>query len=133
MPAWSAAARRLAGRSVVHVLGAVVVMGGWAAFANRSHGAAAMLTAAVVQAAASAGVTYTLKTSLEAMAGRLDGVAALVVPPTVSCAVVLLVLVTAHRLGGTRALWSTIAVPYAASSTYAWVYAGLLASRRRAA
>ena len=126
------AARRLAGRSAVHVAGAVVVMGGWAAFANRAHGAAAMLTAAVVQAAASAGVTYTLKTSLEAMARRLDGVAAFVVPPAVSCAVVLLVLVSAHRLAGTRALWSTIAIPYAASSTYAWVYAALLGGRRRA-
>jgi hypothetical protein len=66
------------------------------------------------------------------MARRLYGTAALVVPPTVSCALVLLVLVTAHRLAGTRALWSTIAIPYAASSTYAWVYAALLASRRRA-
>ncbi len=132
MAAIGSALRRLAGRSAVHVAGAVVVMGGWAAFANRAHGAAAMLTAAVVQAAASAAVTYTLKTSLEAMARRLDGVAAFVVPPSVSCAVVLLVLVTAHRLAGTRALWSTIAIPYAASSTYAWVYAALVASRRRA-
>ena len=121
--------RELAGRSVVHVGGAVVVMGSWAAFANRAHGAAAMATAAVVQAAASAGVTYTLKTSLEAMARRLGRVAALVVPPTVSCGVVLLVLLSAHHLAGTRALWSTIALLYAASSTYAWVYAALLASR----
>jgi ABC-type sulfate transport system permease subunit len=74
-------------------------------------------------------VTYSLKTSLEAMARRVRGVLAIVVPPTITCGVVLVLLIAAHRLAGTRELWSTIAVPYAASSTYAWVYALLLARR----
>lgn len=119
----------LAGRSSVHVAGAVTVMGSWAAIANRAHGAAAALMAGLVQAAASALVAYTLKTSLEAMARRLRGRVALVVPPTITCAVVLALLIVAHRLAGTRELWSTIAVPYAASSAYAWIYTLLLVHR----
>ena len=122
-------ARRLGGRTAVHVAGAVVVMGSWAAVANRAHGAAAALTAGLAQAAASAFVTYTLKTSLEAMARRLRGARALVIPPAITCAVVLALLVAVHRLAGTRELWSTIAVPYAASSSYAWIYTLLLARR----
>lgn len=131
-PTWTSRARALAGKTSVHVGSAVVVMSGWAAFANRAHGTAPMLTAAVVQGAASALVTFTLKTALEAMARRLAGVPALVVPPTVSCVVVLALLVAAHRLAGTHELWSTIALPYAASSTYAWAYTALVARRRTA-
>jgi hypothetical protein len=124
---WANRLRGLAGRTSVHVVAAVVVMGGWAVAANRAHGASAALTAGLVQSAASALVTYTLKTSLETMARGLHGKLAVFVPPTVTCAVVLALLVTAHRLAGTRELWSTIAVPYAASSAYAWIYTVLLA------
>jgi hypothetical protein len=105
----------------------MAVMGGWAAVANRAHGASAALTAGLAQAAASAIVTYTLKTALETMARRLRGRLAVFVPPTVTCCVVLALLVAAHRLAGTRELWSTIAIPYAASSAYAWIYMYLLA------
>ncbi len=103
----------------------MAVMGGWAAFANRVHGTSAALRPALVQAAASALVTYTLKTSLDAMARRFRGVAAFVVPPTASCMVVLTLMVVAHRLAGTRELWTTIAIPYTASSAYAWIYTAL--------
>jgi hypothetical protein len=45
---------------------------------------------------------------------------------------VLALLVAAHRLAGTRELWSTIALPYAASSAYAWIYVVLVVRRRSA-
>lgn len=122
----------LAERTSTHVAGAVAVMGGWAAFANRAHGGAASFRAGLVQMLVSAVVTFTLKTALEAMTSRLRGVAAFVVPPLVTCSAVLGLLVTAHRLAGTRELWSTIAIPYAASSAYAWISVFILARRRDA-
>ena len=105
-------------------------MGSWAALANRAHGVARALTAASAQGVASALMTFTLKSALEAMAGRLKGALAFLVPPTVSCAVVFVLLVAVHLLAGTRELWSTISIPYAASSAYAWIYTGILARRR---
>lgn len=120
----------LASRSSVHIGSAIVVMGGWAAFANRTHGVRPALVAGLVQGGASALVTFALKRSLEAMSGRLQGTLAFVVPPTVSCAAVLMLLVVAHRLAGTHELWSTISIPYAASSTYAWIYTAILVTRR---
>ena len=128
----SASIADLAGRTWTHVVGAVVVMGLWATFANRAHGPAAALWAGVTQAAVSACVTFTLRTALETMAQRLRGAAAFTVPPLVSCTVVLALLVAAHRLAGTRELWSTIALPYAASSAYAWIYVVLVVRRRSA-
>ncbi|MEO8603190.1 MAG: hypothetical protein ABI629_11495 [bacterium] len=105
-------------------------MGSWAALANRAHGVASAVTAGLVQGTASALVTLTLKTSLEAMSARLNGRFALLVPPTVTCVVVFVLLVAAHHLAGTRELWWTIAIPYAASSAYSWIYTALLVRRR---
>jgi len=120
----------LAGRSSIHVGSAVVVMGSWAAFANRAHGVRPAVVAGLVQGGASALVTFTLKSSLEAMSARLKGALALVVPPTISCTVVLILLVVVHRLAGTHELWSTISIPYGASSAYAWIYTAILESGR---
>ena len=64
------------------------------------------------------------------MARRLKGTLAFLVPPTVSCSVALALLVAAHLLAGTRELWSTISIPWAASSAYAWIYTALLVRRR---
>ena len=120
----------LAGRSSIHIGSAVVVMGSWAAFANRAHGVRAAVVAGLVQGGASALVTFALKSSLEAMSGRLKGTLAFVVPPTVSCTVILILLVVAHRLAGTHELWSTISIPYAASSAYGWIYTAILVRGR---
>jgi len=126
--------KALAGRTSVHVACAMIVMGGWAAVANHAHGAGAAFRAAVVQAGASAVVTLTLKTSLETMAAWFRRSLAFFVPPTITCCAVLFFLIVAHRAAGTHELRATIAIPYAASSVYAWVYSGLLmASRRKAA
>jgi hypothetical protein len=116
----------LARSSAVHVAFAFLAMGGWALFANRAHPAGAMLLAGLVQGAISAAITLALKRALEAMAARLGGAAAFIVPPAITCVVVLAVLVGAHRLAGTPEIWATIAVPYAVSSAYAWIYTASL-------
>lgn len=120
----------LAEKSSVHVGSAAIVMGAWAAMANRAHGVTGALAAGLVQGAASALVTFSLKRSLERMSRALTGSVAFWLPPTVSCTVVLILLVTVHRLAGTRELWSTISIPYAASSAYGWIYTALLVRQR---
>jgi hypothetical protein len=123
----SSAVAGLARSGAVHGAVAFLAMGAWAAFANRGHGPEAMALAGGVQGAISCVITLILKRSLEAMFARLAGPAALIVPPLVTMAVVLAVLVTIHRLAGTPEVWTTIAVPYAVSSTYAWIYTLTLA------
>jgi len=125
---------RLARASWAHVAFAFLAMGGWALFANRTHGMARAAPAALLQGILSAGLTFGIKRGLEALFGRLNGLAALAVPPMTSCVIVLALLVAAHTLAGTPEIWATIAVPYAVSSTYAFVYtASLFMVRRRGA
>jgi hypothetical protein len=125
-------AAKIAGSTPVHIAVAAVAMGGWAAFANSGYPPMKQALAALVQGALSGTITFVLKRSLEAMSRRLRLAIAWLVPPLVTCAVVLAVLVGAHLAAGTPAIWRTIAVPYAVSSLYAWVYAfGIYASRRR--
>ncbi|HEY0648600.1 hypothetical protein [Phenylobacterium sp.] len=123
----SSAVAGLARSGAVHGAVAFLAMGAWAAFANRGHGPGAMALAGVVQGAISCVITLILKRSLEAMFARLSGPAAVLVPPLVTMAVVLAVLVTIHRLAGTPEVWTTIAVPYTVSSAYAWIYTATLA------
>ena len=123
---------KLARSTFTHVGFAALAMGGWAAFANQAHGPVRALIAGGVQGLLSGAITFFLKRSLEAMAARLPLGLAWLVPPLVTCAVVLAVLVTAHTLAHTPEVWRTIAVPYAVSSAYAWIYAAsLVAGRRR--
>ena len=126
----SSAVAGLARSGAVHGAFAFLAMGAWAAFANRGHGLEAMAMAGVIQGAISCAITLILKRSLEAMFARLAGSAAVIVPPLVTMAVVLAVLVTIHTLTGTPEVWATIAVPYTVSSSYAWIYT--LALRRMA-
>jgi len=121
----------LARSTLAHVAVAWLAMGAWAVFANHSHGMGRALVAGLVQGTLSGAITFGLKRSLEAMAERLAGPAALVVPPLVTCVVVLLVLLGAHHLAGTPEVWKTIAVPYAVSSSYAWIYSFTLFRDRR--
>ena len=118
--------------TALHVAVAAVAMGSWAAFANAGAGAAAMTRAALAQAAISGGITLGLKRALEAMGAAWRDPLALVLPPLVTCAVTLAVLVGVHTAAGTANLWRTIALPYAVSSTYAWGYS-LALFRARAA
>lgn len=118
---------------MVHVAIAALAMGGWAAFANQAHGAVRLMLAGAIQGLLSGAITFFLKRALEAMAVRLPLAVAWLVPPLITCVVVLAVLVAAHTFAGTPEIVRTIAVPYAVSSAYAWIYAfGLFTSRRRA-
>lgn len=123
----SSAVAGLARSGAVHGTFAFVAMGAWAAFANRGHGFEAMALAFVIQGAISCVITLILKRSLEAMFARLHGPVAIAAPPLVTMTVVLAVLFTIHKLAGTPEIWTTIAVPYAVSSSYAWIYTLALA------
>lgn len=113
------------------MLFAFLAMGGWAVFANRGSGPGHALKAGLVQGLLSAGLTFLIKRGLEAPFRRLTGPLALILPPALSCALVLCLLVSAHTLAGTPEIWVTIAAPFAVSSTYAFVYTASL-SRLRA-
>jgi len=129
----SSAVAGLARSGAVHGAVAFLAMGAWAAFANRGYGPAAMALAGVVQGTISCIITLILKRSLEAMFARLGGVTAVLLPPVVTMAVVLAVLLAIHRLAGTPEIWTTIAVPYTVSSSYAWIYILALASMAKRA
>ncbi len=119
---------------MTHVAFAFLAMGGWAVFANWPHGAERALLAGLVQGTLSGLLTLGLKRFLEAAVGRLSGLWAAIIPPVLTCAGVLAILLTAHRLAGTPNVWATISVPYAVSSSYAWIYSVMLVMvRRRAA
>jgi hypothetical protein len=118
--------QRLAGSTVAHVAVAALAMGGWALFANRAHGLAAATPPALAQGAMSGLITLGLKRALEAMAGRFPGALAYLVPPSLTAAAILLVLVAVHRLIGTPEIARTIAVPWSVSTLYAFTYTAAL-------
>jgi hypothetical protein len=124
--------QRWAHSSAAHVGFAFFAMGGWAVFANRGAGAGHAALAGVVQGTISGAITLGLKRFLEMASQRLPGGWAAIVPPLISCAVILALLVTAHRLAGTRQLWTTISIPYAVSSSYAFIYTAMILRRRQA-
>ncbi len=115
--------------TAVHVALGGLAMAGWAAFANREHPLPDLLLAAVVQGALSALITLVMKRGLEAGFRRMEGWAARLVPPLLSCLTIAGVLFAAHSLAGTPEVWATLAVPWTVSTTYAFVY---VASLRRA-
>ena len=108
--------------TALHVGFAFVVMGGWAAFANRGHGPEAMALAGLTQGTLSGLITLVLKRGLEAGHARLTGWAARWVPPMVSCVTIAAVLMVLHRLAGTPEILKTIAVPWTVSTLYAFIY-----------
>ena len=105
-------------------------MGGWALLANSGHGLAAALPPAAGQGVMSGLITLGLKRALEAMSGRFPGPLAYLAPPVITAAVILAVLVGVHRLIGTPEIARTIAVPWAVSTLYAFLYTAALARRR---
>jgi hypothetical protein len=114
---------RLSQSSAVHMLGAFLLMGGWAAFANSGHAMPAPLVAGLVQGGLSAAITLFLKRAIEALARRLDGLAALVVPPALAFVASASLLSAIHRLAGTPEILATIALPLAVATSYAALYA----------
>ena len=116
---------KLARASVVHVTVAFVAMGGWTLFANRAHGAAAMVPA-LVQGTISGLITLVLKRVLEAFSVRLSGPLAYLLPPLATGSVILALLIGVHRLIGTPEILATIAVPWSVSTGYAILYTAAL-------
>jgi hypothetical protein len=108
--------------TLAHVGFAFFAMGGWALFANRNHPLGDALLAGVVQGTISALLTLGLKTFLEWFNARLRGLAALLVPPLITAATILTILVSAHTLAGTPEILATIAVPFTVSTSYAIIY-----------
>lgn len=126
--------QRLLKSSLVHVAFGFLLMGGWALFANRSHGLAAAWLPALAQGVLSGALTGALKKTLETLDGRFAGPLAFVIPPTVTAGSILALLVLVHRLIGTPELVATIAFPWSVSTLYAFLYnAGLVRARRSAA
>ena len=117
--------------SVTHVAFAFLAMGGWAVFANHTHGPQRAAIAGLAQGTVSGLLTLGLKRFLEAAAARLPDLAAAILPPAITCAAVLAILLIVHHLAGTPNVWATISVPYAVSSSYAWIYSALLVLGRR--
>ncbi len=115
----------LARASAVHVGVAFGAMGGWALFANRAHGAAA-IAPALVQGTISGLITLVLKRVLEAFSARLGGPLAYVLPPLATASVILALLVAVHTLIGTPEILATIAVPWSVSTGYAILYTAAL-------
>ena len=109
---------------------AFLAMGGWALFANRAHGAAA-LPPALAQGALSGAITFVLKRVLEALAARLTGWAAYIGPPLITASVILALLAGVHTLIRTPEIAATIAVPWSVSSLYAIIYTAVLVRERR--
>lgn len=101
-------------------------MGGWALFANRSHGMAGAAGPALAQGVMSGLITLALKRTLETLAGRFKGALAYVVPPAITATTVLAVLVAVHALIGTPEIAATIAVPWTVSTLYAFGYTATL-------
>lgn len=118
--------RDLARSSVVHVAVAFLAMGGWAMFANRAHALPQPLVAGIVQGALSGVITLFLKRMIEAIARRLAGVAALVLPPLIAVALSLAILTTIHTLAGTPEILTTIALPVGVTALYSTLYAAAL-------
>jgi hypothetical protein len=114
--------RALAGNGAVHVAFAFLAMGGWAVFANRLHPMPRPLVAGFVQGTISAVLTLYLKSVIDALAHRLNGLTALYAPPAIACLTSTALLVAVHAASGTPEILRTIALPLVVSTTYAAVY-----------
>ncbi|MCO6384962.1 hypothetical protein [Oceanicola sp. 502str15] len=119
----------LADSSLAHAGAGAALMGGWAFYANSGHPMPAPLLAALVQGAMTAAITYGLKRVQEALVPRLPGVAGLVMPPLVCCAISFGLLFAIHSLAGTPEVLATLAVPTTVATLYACLYTWRLWSR----
>jgi hypothetical protein len=113
---------RLAKSTAVHTVSAFLLMGGWAFYANYTHGTRDASQAAVVQGLLSGGITFTLKKALDWLSARFPGIWGLIAPPLIACSVSFCVLTGSHWLAGTPEILATIAVPFSVAFLYAWGY-----------
>ena len=101
-------------------------MGGWAFYANYTHGAWDASEAAVIQGSLSAALTFTLKKALDWLSARFGGIWDLIAPPFIACSVTLSILASVHWLAGTPEILATIAVPFSVAFLYACGYCYVL-------
>jgi hypothetical protein len=120
-------------RAGVTALGAALLFGGWAAFANWDHGAAAVLRATLAQAGLSATSTFAAVLLLEFLFNLAEHPAlrfALGALATPLCMFAAMAVV--HLLAGTPRILVTIAPSLVSGSIFCVTYtAGLLATARR--
>jgi len=112
-----------ADRSALHMAGAFIGMGGWAAWANAAQPMPAPLLAGIVQGTLSATITLGLRRMVEAVVARRPGRSGLLLPPALACGMSVALLGTAHRLAGTPEVLLTLAVPTTVATLYAGAYA----------
>lgn len=133
MSAFKKASAWAASNTPLHVGFAFIAMGAWAMFANRNHPLPDAALAGLVQGAASALLTLVLKKALERMSamfwrarsadeGQGRAIAALFVPPLITAASILALLIAAHTVAGTAEIALTTAVPFTVSTSYAIFY-----------
>ncbi len=120
---------RVAGSNLAHMAGGFVLMGSWAAFANRAHPWPAPLLAGLVQGALTAVITLFLKRVVESVSARFSDHRRRWVPPLAAAGISAGLLTVAHGLAGTPALLATISVPFCVATGYAAIYAQTLATR----
>ncbi len=106
----------------LHGAGGFLLMGSWAAFANRSYPMPAPLIAGLVQGAITATITLFLKSIIETIFGRTTGPLRIALPPLAAFLISLCLLTVIHSLAGTPALLATISVPLTVSTLYALLY-----------
>lgn len=106
--------------NLAHGLSGLLLMGGWAAFANRAHPWPAPLVAFAVQGTLTAVITLLLKRTVETVLARWP--ASPWLAPLAAAAISATLLSTVHGLAGTPAFWATIVVPFCVATSYAALY-----------
>lgn len=106
----------------VHGLGGFLLMGSWAAFANRAYPVPAPLVAGLVQGLLTSIITVFLKQIIEGIFHRTKGWQRLALPPLAAFFLSTTLLTFIHGATGTPALIATISVPITVSTLYALFY-----------
>ena len=105
--------------NATHAIGGMILMGSWAAFANRAHPSPEPLKAALVQATITAVITLIMKRAIEWVARRTRTM----IFPALSAGTISAVLLFAiHSLAGTPEVLTTMIVPFLVSTTYGAIY-----------
>jgi hypothetical protein len=106
--------------NLAHGAAGLLLMGSWAAFANRAHPWPAPALAFAVQGALTTVITLTMKRVIEAVLRWQPGRPWLA--PLSAAAISASLLSSFHTLAGTPAFWATIAVPFSVATGYAGLY-----------
>jgi mannose/fructose/N-acetylgalactosamine-specific phosphotransferase system component IIC len=109
-------------RAWVHVGFAFAAMGGWALYANWGYAMPKPVIAALIQGVLSGTITFGMKRVLDRLRAAVSRPRGVWVPPLITLALSLTVLVLVNMVCGTPEVIKTIAVPFSVASTYAVIY-----------